>query len=198
MINFPPALKIFSEIIRKNRKLGRKTYVVFGDAAKCFDKLWLKDCLVELFNAGCNPQDINMMYLMNQNTEVTVVTPSGTTEKFNVGEIVKQGTVLGPTFCCVVTDQVNNIGESQVGSIGRHKIGILVFVDDVMSASVPENARRTIRSLNEMEIRRTIRYGLKKTNFMILDTGKEVDEQIDEKVKAGTVPETVKYRYVGV
>ena len=189
---------ILSEVIRKNRKLGRKTYIVFGDAVKCFDKLWLKDCLVELYNAGCNPQDIQMMYLMNQDTEVTVVTPSGATEKINVGEIVKQGTVLGPTLCCVVTDQVNCIGESQIGSIGRHKIGILVFVDDVMSAGVPENARRTIRSLNEMEIKKKVRYGLKKTNYMVIDTGKEADEVIDEKVKAGVVPETNKYRYVGV
>ena len=51
---------ILSEIFRKNKKMGRKTYVVYGDAVKCFDKLWLKDALVELFKAGCSPQDIMM------------------------------------------------------------------------------------------------------------------------------------------
>lgn len=45
-----------------------------------------------------------MMYLMNQSTVIEVVTPSGTTEKVTIGEIAKQGTVLGPTFCCVETD----------------------------------------------------------------------------------------------
>ena len=37
---------ILSETIRWNKKIGKKTYVVFGDAVKCFDKLWLKDSLV--------------------------------------------------------------------------------------------------------------------------------------------------------
>ena len=46
---------VLSEIIRRNRKLGLKTYIVFGDAVKCFDKLWLKDALVELYEAGCSP-----------------------------------------------------------------------------------------------------------------------------------------------
>jgi hypothetical protein len=142
---------ILSEVIRKNRKMGRNTYIVYGDAVKCFDKLWLKDSLVELFNAGCSPQDIQMMHLLNESTEVTVLTPSGATEKLNVGEIVKQGTVLGPTLCCVVTDQVNSIGEEQTGSIGNQRIGILVFVDDVMSAGSAEDARSCIRNLREME-----------------------------------------------
>ena len=189
---------VLSEIIRKNRKMGRKTYIVYGDAVKCFDKLWLKDSLVELFNAGCSPQDIQMMYLLNEDTEVTVVTPSGTTEKIKVGEVVKQGTVLGPTLCCVVTDQVNCIGEEQTGSIGNERIGILVFVDDVMSAGSAEDARRCIRSLGEMERKKKFTFGLKKTNYMVVDTGREAAEEIDEEVRSGKVPETDEYKYVGL
>ena len=189
---------VLSEIIRKNRKMGRRTYIVYGDAVKCFDKLWLKDSLVELFNAGCSPQDIQMMHLLNENTEVTVVTPSGTTEKLKVGEIVKQGTVLGPTLCCVVTDQVNGIGEEQTGCIGNQRIGILVFVDDVMSAGSAEDARRCIRNLSEMERKKKFTFGLKKTNYMVIDTGREPIEEIKEKVKGGQVPETDEYKYVGL
>ena len=189
---------ILSEIIRKNRKMGKKTYIVYGDAVKCFDKLWLKDSLVELFNAGYSPQDIQMIHLLNKNTEVTVVTPSGVTKKLHVGEIVKQGTVLGPNLCCVVTDQVNNIGEEQTGSIGNQRIGILVFVDDVMSAGDAEDARCCIRNLREMETKKKFTFGLKKTNYMVLNTGKEVEEEINEKVKGGTVSKTGEYKYVGL
>ena len=39
-------------VIDNNRRLNRKTYYYFADAYKCFDKLWLKDCLVELWRAG--------------------------------------------------------------------------------------------------------------------------------------------------
>ena len=95
---------------------------------KCFDKLWLKDALVELYKAGCSPQDIAMIYEMNRDTEISIATPSGKTEKTKVGEVVKQGTVLGPTLCCVETDQINNVGEDQERPIGKQVVGILVFV----------------------------------------------------------------------
>ena len=58
----------------------------------------------------------------------------GKTEKVQVGEIVKQGTVLGPTLCGVETDQINFVGEDQMRPLGDQVVGILVFVDDVMSA----------------------------------------------------------------
>ena len=94
----------------------KKTYIVYGDAVKCFDKLWLKDALVELYKAGCTPQDIAMIYEINKDTEISVVTPSGKTEKTKVGGVVKQGTVLGPTLCCIETDQVNKIKKGQWAS----------------------------------------------------------------------------------
>ena len=120
---------ILSEVVRRKKKMGQKCYLMFGDAVKCFDKLWLKDSLVELYKAGCSIQDIQMIYKMNDGTIIEVETPFGLTEKLKVGEIVKQGTVLGPTLCCVSTDQINSVGESQERNLGRELIGILVFVD---------------------------------------------------------------------
>ena len=32
--------------------MGKYTYVVMADAEKCFDKLWLEDCLVDMAEAG--------------------------------------------------------------------------------------------------------------------------------------------------
>ena len=190
-------LLILSEIIRQNKKLNRKTYIVYGDAVKCFDKLWLRDCLVELYKADCLPQDIQMMYLMNQDTVIEVVTPSGTTEKVEIGEIAKQGTVLGPTFCCVETDQINKIGDDQERLLGNQKVAILIFVDDVMSAGSADDARRAIRNMAEMEVIKKFTYGLKKTNYMVVDSARGKAETITEKVKSGAVTETDEYKYVG-
>ena len=189
---------ILSEIIRKNRKLGRKTYVVFGDAVKCFDKLWLRDALVEMYKAGCNLQDIQMMYRMNEDTGIVVETPLGNTERVKVGEIVKQGTVLGPQLCCVETDQINKIGENQEKLVGEEMVGILIFVDDVMSAGTAEEIRKAIRNFGEMETLKKFTYGLKKTNYMIIETGREKDEEINEKVKLGSVLEVDEYNYIGL
>ena len=151
---------LLSEVIRQKRKLGKKCYIMFGDAVKCFDKLWLKDSLVELYKAGCNVQDIHMMYKMNENTVIEVETPFGTTEKITVGDVVKQGTVVGPTLCCVAIDQINQVGEHQERSIGKEFIAILVFVDDVMSAGSPEDIRKGIRSCRKMEQLKKVTYCL--------------------------------------
>ena len=39
-------------IIYKQKFLNKKTYLVFLDTEKCFDKLQLKDCVVEMWEAG--------------------------------------------------------------------------------------------------------------------------------------------------
>ncbi len=189
---------ILSEIIRRNRKMGLKTYIVFGDAVKCFDKLWLKDCLVELFQAGCSPQDIQMIYEMNKDTVISIDTPSGKTDKLFIGEVVKQGTVLGPTLCSVETDQINHIGENQERNIGDQVVGILVFVDDIMSAGTADDVRKCIRNMRLMEIRKKFSYGLKKTKFMVVKTGREESDSIEEQVKEGHVTECSEYKYVGL
>ena len=35
-------------IVDRNKNLGRNTHVMFVDAEKCFDKLWLEDSLVDI------------------------------------------------------------------------------------------------------------------------------------------------------
>ena len=41
-----------SAIISQHKKDKVPTYSFFADAEKCFDKLWLKDCIVELSYRG--------------------------------------------------------------------------------------------------------------------------------------------------
>ena len=44
-------------IIEKRRTERLNTYLFFSNAAKCFDKLWLKDCLIEFKTLGCTNND---------------------------------------------------------------------------------------------------------------------------------------------
>ena len=112
-------------------------------------------------------------------------------------DIVKQGTVLGPDLCCIETDQVNKIGENQERCIGEQVIGILIFVDDAMSAGTAEEIRKAIRNFAEMEKRKKFTYGLKKTKYMVIKTGKEKEEEIKEEAKEGEVGRTDEYKWVG-
>ena len=114
--------------IQRNKRLNRKTYFVFGDAVKCFDRLWLRDCLLELYKAGVPLQDIGMLYRMNKEAIIKVRTPIGETEEFTCHEIVKQGTVWGPEMCCIETDNINRIGEKGESNIGKLTVGILGYM----------------------------------------------------------------------
>ena len=94
-------------------------------------------------------------------------------------------------------DQINNIGKDQERLLGNEKVAILVFVDDVMSAGMAENARKSIHNMAVMEKVKKFTYGLKKTKFMVVDSAKGQPEEIKEEVKGGTVGETSEYKYVG-
>ena len=45
-------LFISNNVIAQFKKQKRNLYVIFGDLEKCFDKLYLKDCIIELVEAG--------------------------------------------------------------------------------------------------------------------------------------------------
>ena len=89
------------------------------------------------------------------------------------------------------------VGENQERSLGRELIGILIFVDDVMSVGTAEDVRKAIRNCRSMEKMKKTTYGLKKTKHMTINTGREKEEVIEEQVKEGTVTKTNEYEYLG-
>ena len=51
-------LIIINTIIENQRAQKLNTYMFFADAVKCFNKLWLKDCLLEMYNLGYDPNTL--------------------------------------------------------------------------------------------------------------------------------------------
>ena len=90
---------IINAIIDNNRRLNKKTYFLFADAVKCFDNLWLQDCLVDLCNLGMREREIAMIYQMNKKIKVVIDTPVGRTGEFTANNIVKQGSVCATKLC---------------------------------------------------------------------------------------------------
>ena len=78
-------------IIDYQKRHNKNTYLLFLDAEKCFDKLWLKDCIVDLKEAGVPSLESLILYKMNENISATIMTPVGQTEKVELKNIVKQG-----------------------------------------------------------------------------------------------------------
>ena len=60
------SLIILNSIIENQMQNENKTCLLFANAKKCFDKLWLKDCLIELYNLGYSPSTIRNLYETNK------------------------------------------------------------------------------------------------------------------------------------
>ena len=81
----------------------------FADAVKCFDKLWLNDCLLEMYNLGYDPNTLKILYEMNKETDIIIRASVGNTENIQVKEVVKQDAIFGPIMHCAETSTVNSI-----------------------------------------------------------------------------------------
>ena len=57
---------------------------------KCFDSLWVQECINDMFDAGVQN---DIMYMLNQNAQVAVKNSSGLTQRETISNIFMQGTV---------------------------------------------------------------------------------------------------------
>ena len=87
---------IVSSIIVKRRQEKQNTYLMCADTVKCFDKLWLKDCLIEVKELGYSSNDIKTLYEMYEKTDIKIETPFGEIISMEIQEVVKQGSTDGP------------------------------------------------------------------------------------------------------
>ena len=192
-------LIIIMSIIDNNRRIGRKTYMVCADAEKCFDKLWLEDCLIDLNEIGMREREVSIIYKMNKMTKVIVNTPVGYTKEFMVEKVVKQGTIYAPILCCASTGKVNNMTPQPTTIIGPElQVQALVYVDDIAGAGNKNVIEGVVENLNEMEKDKGFTFATKKTNYMVIKTGKEKDEKVELSVKRGNIRRVEEYTYLGI
>ena len=117
--------------INRSTYLNKPLFLTFYDFRQCFDKMWLQDALLSLWNLGIKDDMLKLISILNEYSEAVVKTPLGKTESFVLGPNAKQGTVLGPILssssvaeCCY---EIQN-GGAAVGSL---VLRALAFVDDL-------------------------------------------------------------------
>ena len=86
---------------------------------------------------------------------------------------MKQGTIFGQLVCCASASRINAIQEAVKYQHGQVEMCILVFMDDIAAVGTADVIRKRIRNCRRMEIKMKMIYGLKKTKYMIINTGKE-------------------------
>ena len=73
-------------------------------------------------------------------------------------------------MCCAETSTV--LEEEVEYSYGKINIGMPVFMDDKATAGKAEHIRKGIKNWARMEREKKISFGLKKTKYMIVKTGR--------------------------
>ena len=78
------------------------------DFRQCFDSMWLDETINDLYETGLKNNNLNLIYKLNENNKVAVITPHGLTDRVDINKIVMKGENLAPLECSV---QVDTIGK---------------------------------------------------------------------------------------
>ena len=185
-------------VMDRNKWLKKETCFIFADAEKCFDKLWLEDCLVDMKKCGMREREIVLLMEMNKEARFSIITLYGETEKVKINRIVKQGTIFGPLLCCGNTKEINNIGDRATSTYitAKKEIGALIYVDDIGIAGSKETIMQAGNNLAAMEKKKGYTFNVQKTSILRMNREKNA-EKINIQLKKGQIEEVKKYKFLG-
>ena len=137
--NIPDNIFIINAIMNQSKNNPKEAADIgVYDVYKCFDSLWLKECINDLFEAGLTNDTLVLLYQSNLSARVAIKTTSGITERFNISKTVMQGTVWSGLMCTASMDKlcksIYNNEELLFKYRGIVNIPPLEMVDDILTA----------------------------------------------------------------
>ena len=107
------------------------------DVEKCFDALWVQECMNDIFEAGLNNDKLPLLFLENQNARVAIKTSNGLSKRINIKNIIMQGSVWGSLLCTTTMDKLAQIAYNNADLLYMYKglvaVPPICMVDDVLS-----------------------------------------------------------------
>ena len=193
-------LFILNNVIEDYRERKENLYLLFADLEKCFDKLHLKDCIIEIVEAGVPVEEAMFIYQMNRNIVAEVDTPVGVTNKINIEEAVRQGTVLGPPLCGVSTNRLNKMGRNGAIVVNKTEIQAPIFVDDILGMGGKKQVENIGDKMRGLETTKKFQFNNDhdKTEVLSMKFSKKQQlEEIEIEVRKGKIERTESYKYLG-
>ena len=113
------------------------------DIEKCFDTLWVEECMNDLFDSGLQNDKLPLLYMGNQNAEIAIKNQTGITDRKSIKNIIMQGSIFGSLCCTVSMDKLGKHIYKDHDLIYRYKgkidIPTLGMVDDVLAVQKCSN-----------------------------------------------------------
>ena len=206
---------------RKQRNIRDHLFIVYGvinsvlngegepidiqiyDVEKCFDALWLEDCMLDMFDTlppESRDDKLALLYKLNMENYVAVNTAVGLTDRVELPTLVMQGGKWGPLQCSLTMDKIGKYcvdkGKHLYSYKGQVKVMPLAMVDDLlgMARCGAESADLNIMANSKIEMKK-LRFHIPdeqgKSKCHTLHIGKNSKECIPLQVH-GTLMEVVK------
>ena len=157
---------ILSALFHHVKYLNKKLWLTFYDIKKCFDSLWLEDCMNSLWENGVKDDTLSLIYYLN---EKAVKTPSGETDPLSFMNIVKWGTILGPVLNNISLDRVCK--DSYSHHLGSVEIRSLEFADDIADHNSDKNSALTSnRIIEQIQHEKRIFFSFEKCELLKLNS----------------------------
>ena len=122
------------------------------DVEKCFDTLWVQECINDLFEAGLDNDKLSLLYLENQNAKCAIKSDNGLSRRIDIQNIVMQGSVWGSLFCTTTMDKLGQISYKDENMIYKYKglvaVPSICMVDDIMSIQKCSDSGKTNAVIN--------------------------------------------------
>ena len=122
------------------------------DVEKCFDALWLQECINDIYEAGLDNDKLPLLFLENQNAQVGVKTSLGVSKRVEIKNIVMQGSVWGGLMCTTTMDQLAQMVYLKEDLLYKYKglvsVPPVCMVDDLMSIQKCSDAVKINAAIN--------------------------------------------------
>ena len=170
------------------------------DISKCFDKLWLKECLNDLYEAGLSSSNLNLLYEGNKECFLSIKLPGSKTKRIKLKDLVMQGSVWGPLSCTSSMDKIGQRSYKTGSPLYTYKglvsIPPLGMIDDeITMAECGSNSALTNVYMNNFTESKRLTFGIKKCKKMHI--GKETLLCDDIKVHDKKGEKVTDEKYIG-
>ena len=163
-MNIRNHLFVVNGIINESIQTKSPVDLIILDYRTCFDSLWLDEAINDLFEANLQSRNLALIYEANRKNQISVITPSGPTERVSVEKIVLQGETIAPLACSVQVDTLGKECLAQEKFLfnyrGQVKVPPLSMVDDVIGiAECGSSTVELLTYLNTKTNLKKLQYG---------------------------------------
>ena len=173
------------------------------DVQKCFDALWMEECMNDTFESGLKNDKLPLLYLANQRAKIAVKMSEKLSKRTEIENVVMQGTVWGSLLCTSTMEKLGKYFYDNEGLLYKYKgkVGIpcIGMVDDLLCVqrcgndSIKANA-----VINAFVETKKLTLGKSKSHRLHIEPGRKTKKACtDLKVHNEVMDTTENEKYLG-